>query len=127
MFLIYKISNILNNKVYIGQTVRPLMTRFNEHCHNSSRCTRLSNAIKKYGKHNFKIEFITISHIQEIADYWEIYFINKYNALSRELGYNIRDGGKKGVFNNKGRKHTTEELRKCQKPKGVVNFLMKLN
>jgi len=110
MYLIYKITNLLNNKLYIGQTIHSIKRRFNEHCLPNSGCTKIYAAIKKYGRDKFEIELITMAHTQEIADYWEIYFINKHNALTREFGYNIREGGSKGKFNNKGRKHTPEEL-----------------
>lgn len=112
MFFIYKISNSINNKVYIGQTCHPLKRRFNEHCFKNSRCTKIANAIKKYGKENFKIEPITIAHTQNISDYWEVYFIKSFQTLNRDKGYNLREGGSKGKFNNKGRKHTQEELKK---------------
>lgn len=103
---IYKIINTINNKIYIGQTWRSIYKRFNEHCNinNKKKSAYLLNAIQKYGKENFKIELIMICHTQEIADYWEQYFIEYYNSNNRKTGYNIRDGGSKGKLPQKTRR-----------------------
>ena len=58
---IYKITNIQNNKVYIGQTIRPVKNRFNRHINdamNNTLNTHFARAIRKYGKENFIIEII---------------------------------------------------------------------
>ena len=52
---IYKITNIQNNKVYIGQTIRPVQDRFNRHISDALHDiidTHFARAIKKYGKRN---------------------------------------------------------------------------
>lgn len=54
---IYKITNLINNKIYIGQTIRDLKVRFKQHCYRNG-CAYLHNALLKYGKANFKIELI---------------------------------------------------------------------
>ena len=43
-------------------------------------CRYLQFAIDKYGKDSFRYELLTVAHTQEIADYWEIYFIEKNNS-----------------------------------------------
>ena len=56
---IYKITNIQNNKVYIGQSIRPINQRFQRHINdalNNILDTHFARAIKKYGKENFVIE-----------------------------------------------------------------------
>ena len=60
---IYKIINIQNNKVYIGQTIRSIEQRFNRHLNdalNNVLDTHLARAIRKYGKDSFIIEEIGI-------------------------------------------------------------------
>lgn len=60
---IYKIINIQNNKVYIGQTIRPIEQRFNRHLSdalNNVLDIHLARAIRKYGKDSFIIEEIGI-------------------------------------------------------------------
>ena len=56
---IYKITNIQNNKVYIGQTIRPIKDRFNRHINDaiSNRLdTHLARAIRLYGSESFVVE-----------------------------------------------------------------------
>ncbi len=91
--IIYKITNLLDQKCYVGQTWQSMKDRFIQHaCKNDSK--KLFNAMKKYGINNFIIECLTIVSTQSIADYYEIYFISKYNSNSRGVGYNISNGGK---------------------------------
>ena len=53
--IIYKVTNIINNKIYIGQTIHSLNIRKSQHerSHEYGYKTAFSNAIKKYGKENF--------------------------------------------------------------------------
>lgn len=65
---IYKITNLINNKVYIGQTIRPIEDRFKRHINdavNNVLDTHLARAIRKYGKENFIIEEIDTASTQE--------------------------------------------------------------
>ena len=59
---IYKITNIQNNKVYIGQSIRPVNQRFRRHINdaiNNKLDTYFARAIRKYGKDNFYIKIIS--------------------------------------------------------------------
>lgn len=75
---IYKITNIQNNKVYIGQTIRPIHDRFNRHINdaiNNIIDTHFARAIRKYGKENFIIEEIDTATTQEELTEKEKYWI----------------------------------------------------
>lgn len=64
---IYKITNIQNNKVYIGQTIRPIEQRFHRHLNDATNDildTHFARAIRKYGKNNFIIEKIDSAQTQ---------------------------------------------------------------
>jgi group I intron endonuclease len=91
--IIYKITNLLNDMCYVGQTWQPLQKRFLQH-KNKNDSPKLFNAIEKYGFNNFKIEFIMAVTSQIMADFYETYFIEKFNSKKREIGYNIDNGGK---------------------------------
>lgn len=89
---IYKITNIQNNKVYIGQTIRPIEQRFHRHLNdalNNIIDTHFARAIKKYGKDNFIIEQIDTAETQEELNKKEQYWIKYYNSV--EEGYNETD------------------------------------
>lgn len=86
---IYKITNIQNNKVYIGQTIRPIQQRFQRHINdalNNVLNTHFARAIRKYGKENFVIEEIDKAQTQDELNKKEQYWINYYNSV--EEGYN---------------------------------------
>ena len=89
---IYKITNKINQKIYIGQTWRTIKARFAQHkCSKSNM--HLYNAFNKYGKDNFSIELFGQCYDQETADFIESALIEFYNSTNRNIGYNIREGG----------------------------------
>lgn len=122
---IYVIRNSVNNKVYVGQTWRSMKRRFQVHLQSStySHCIKLRRAIKKYGLDKFSIELLTFCHSQEIADYWETYFIHKYSSIQN--GYNVLEFAK----NRKGTKHslkTKKKMSKDRKGPGNANSVLDL-
>ena len=101
MIILYKITNSVNDKVYIGQTKNSLLWRFNSHCSKQSYCTKLKHATSKYGKQNFIIEQIDHAHSREEADNKERYWIEYYKATEDAFGYNILKGGHKAESINR--------------------------
>lgn len=96
MFYIYKITNLINNKVYIGKTCRNIQTRWNEHCScaiNKTDNFHLHNAIFKYGKSNFTIEEIDHTDDSNILNQLEQKYIKQYDATNPQKGYNLTFGG----------------------------------
>ena len=86
---IYKITNIQNNKVYIGQTIRPIEQRFHRHLNdaiNNILDTHFARAIRKY---DFIIEEIDTAQTQDELNQKEQYWIKFYNSV--EEGYNETD------------------------------------
>lgn len=87
---LYKITNQINNKVYIGQTLHP-NRRWTEHCaHAKAQDDQLPIhlAIAKYGKENFKFEVLEWS---EAFDEREAELIAQYNSIAPN-GYNVLPG-----------------------------------
>ena len=65
---IYKITNLLNNKVYIGQTIRTDQSRWRRHildAKNNKLNTHFARAIRKYGEENFSVEIIDTANSAE--------------------------------------------------------------
>lgn len=90
--VVYKITNTINNEVYIGQTIHDIEIRWRVHNSQHSGCTRLKEALNRYGKENFTIEVIeTVGCIDRLNER-ENYYIEFYRSLS-PLGYNLKVGG----------------------------------
>lgn len=92
MGYIYKITNNINGKIYIGQTIGTIEKRFAEHKNAAKNGCRyaLHRAIRKYGIENFSIEEIEQCPIEEL-DNKEQYWISFYDSYSH--GYNMTIGG----------------------------------
>ena len=108
--IIYKITNIKNNKVYIGQTINSLEDRFNRHKNdalNNVIDTHFARAIRYYGPDAFKAEIIDTADSQEELTQKESYWIKYYNSTID--GYNETDAEYKSGGNTYKSK-TPEEL-----------------
>lgn len=91
MGYIYKITNTINNKVYIGQTTQTVETRWKQHQRSSlTKKYALYYAMRKYGIDNFKIETLEQCDNKEL-DEKEIEWIAFYNSYRD--GYNMTLGG----------------------------------
>ncbi len=86
--IIYKITNLINNKSYIGQTRYSLVKRFNEHCAKAGYNSLIKKAILKYGRENFKIEELAKANSLEELNTLECSFIQQNDSLIPK-GYNI--------------------------------------
>lgn len=90
---IYKITNIVNKKVYIGQTKQSVEQRFiqhKSHARTGNSHHKLARALRKYGDENFIIEIIEECDFS-ILDDRERYWINFFNSVNE--GYNTLLGG----------------------------------
>lgn len=87
---IYKITNKLNNKCYIGQSVN-IDNRINTH-KISKNDSLIDNDIKNFGVENFTFEILEECDYREL-NIRESYYIQKYNSINN--GYNISKGSQK--------------------------------
>lgn len=92
--IIYKITNKINGKIYIGITTVTLEQRWKQHIQYGKTCDRhLYNSMRKYGIENFTIEEIdNTDNFKELGEL-ERYYIKLYNSQDSLLGYNITAGG----------------------------------
>ena len=108
-YIIYKFTNKVNGKIYIGLTNRSFKTRKYEHilASNKSPKFKFHQAIKKYGIDNFNEEILmeNIKYKTE-ANLLEIYYVSKFDSYAN--GYNMtKGGGNRGEF-----KHSIESKQK---------------
>jgi hypothetical protein len=91
---IYKITNVINNKIYIGKTLSSIEERWKEHCRDSVKPRvekrPLYEAMNKYGKENFSIELVEECEEYNINER-EIFWIEYYGSFKH--GYNATKGG----------------------------------
>lgn len=108
--IIYKVTNKINGKVYIGQTVRSLDERMKEHVRHNQ--TVFDKAIQKYGVENFVVDHIDSATDIEELNQKEIHWIDVYNSMIPN-GYNQCIGG----GNTCGFHHREESKQKMSEAK----------
>lgn len=121
MIGIYKITNLINGKCYIGKSL-DVEKRLKEHRELSPKSRPyLINAIKKYGIQNFLFEILEESTIEKYGEREE-YWIKYYNSLSPN-GYNLTTGNEKKC----GWHHNEETKKKISKSHIDANYRGKRN
>jgi group I intron endonuclease len=86
--VIYKITNLIDGKVYVGQTKQKPERRWSQHKKEKRGNCAIHKAINKYGKENFIFEVIDSANNQEELNNLEMDYIKKLDSLVPQ-GYNI--------------------------------------
>lgn len=94
-YLVYKHTNKINGKVYIGQTSKTLQERCGHNGKNYSHSSYFYSAICKYGWENFTHEILEDNLTIEEATEKERYYIKFYHSNESKYGYNLTSGGEK--------------------------------
>ena len=109
---IYKITNNVNGKVYIGQSIN-IEARWKDHINtlnrNISHSVLLQRAWNKYGQENFSFEILELCS-EDMLDDVEIKYIEFYDACRN--GYNIESGGNKNKCMSESTKQKLREKAK---------------
>jgi group I intron endonuclease len=122
-FLVYKITNIKNNKFYIGQT-NDMLARWISHLSfaNSGGETYFANAIRKHGENSFVIEILERCETEKFVSDREIFWIAELKSKDKNIGYNMTDGGwnerSSGITGNSRK---TIKISICKRQKGPIN------
>ena len=95
MWYIYKHTNKINNKSYIGKTENP-KNRWANNGNKYKTCPRFWSAIISYGWNNFTHEILFESNDINIINEKEKEYINIYKTLDPQYGYNLAEGGTGG-------------------------------
>lgn len=127
---IYLVTNRINGKQYVGQTIMSVQRRWNNHCYlNTSGSSALGNAIRKYGRDAFSVEHIASAETIGNLNLAEQILIVQYGTQS-PAGYNLTEGGRNARVTpeakakisvaNKGKARHTSEWKAAlsQKMKG---------
>ena len=109
-YIIYVFINLINNKMYFGQTNNCFSNRY--HLENQYWSTDASNdhfkrSLNKYKAINFKIVILHCEECEKRLNELEVYYIQKFKTNNMHFGYNKTNGGKssykfnKEIINNK--------------------------
>jgi len=100
--IVYKATNLINGKVYVGYTTKTLDQRIKTHLNKANCLTQkhytqaFKLALRKYGVESFFWEELVVCTTKEEACEKEKEFIAKYNCIA-PLGYNMTFGGEGGI------------------------------
>jgi len=122
VWTIYCITNTINCKLYIGQSVKGAERRFYEHVYDAKmgymKCPHLYSAIRKYGSEHFAFKTLFFVNSQQKADELEIDLIAKYETCKN--GYNVALGGAGGML---GHKHSEKSRKRMsERQMGSSNY-----
>lgn len=104
---IYKITNLINNKIYIGKH----KSKFYDKNYYGSGII-IKRVIKKYGKENFSIEILHSCESNAELNEKEIYYIDLYKCRDSNIGYNMSKGGDGGNVGKNYFHHSQESYKK---------------
>lgn len=107
--IIYKATNKINGKNYIGQTRHSLEKRKQVHLRNARNGvnTHFYQAIRKYGEDSFDWEIICTAKDKQTLNELETYYIGKYDSIKH--GYNMVDGGDNNIMDIENAKTKHDE------------------
>lgn len=90
---VYLITNLENNKIYVGSTLNSFKERWSTHIQKLRRGQHsnlhLQNAYNKYGENKFKFSILEVLTVEKDILNREQYYINLFKSYDREIGYNI--------------------------------------
>jgi len=121
MFYVYKIINLINEKIYIGQT-QNVQKRWQHHIRISKEPTSknyqlVHKALSKYGQDNFTIEviesFLDYNSTLKSEAQWISFYRTNVSKYGNKFGYNLTDGGE-GWFGHKHTKESKEKIRRAR-------------
>lgn len=123
--IIYKATNKVNGKCYIGQTRHSLEFRKSQHLRHARNngSTHFYQAIRKYGADNFSWEILCSTNNKDRLNELETFFITKYNSI--ENGYNMVDGGDNNVMDIESIRNRHDKVMRSKDVRTKISKSMK--
>lgn len=121
---IYKTTNLITNKIYIGQH----KANYFEESYKGSGIL-INKSFSKYGIDNFKVELLEWCNSKKELDEREIYYISFYNSIDKKIGYNISVGGTGGdtfhCLTEEEQKEAIERWKATKEKNGTLHLVPK--
>jgi len=109
---VYKIENLVNGKIYIGQTTLNPSKRYSSHLYElrnkKHKNLHLQSSYNNYGELNFKFTVLNYATDKKTLDKLEYDYIKSYNCLDDSKGYNLQSGGANGKPSLRTRRKMSE-------------------
>ena len=123
--IIYKVTNKINGKCYIGQTRHSLEFRKKSHLTkaHSGVNTHFYSAISKYGDDNFEWEIVCSTNDKRRLNELETFYIQKYDSIKH--GYNMVDGGDNNIMDIESVKTKHDEKMRSLEVRNKISKTMK--
>lgn len=123
--IIYKATNKVNGKVYIGQTRRTLLARKSQHLKRARAGdkTKFYNALRKYGEDSFEWDIICEAYDKDTLNALETFFIGEYDSINS--GYNMVDGGDNNVMDIPGVRENQRKRMQSEETRRKISETMK--
>lgn len=109
---VYKHTNKINGKVYIGITCQPVERRWRTDGSGYKKCVLFYRAIQKYGWDAFTHEILCMGLSKEQAEETEKNLIAEYKANEQEYGYNIANGGSVKSVSEQTKRKISESVKR---------------
>lgn len=109
---VYKITNKITGKIYVGITNQGSGARYHHHWYESriGEPSPIHRSMAKYGEENFTLEIIDFADTYEELKEKEKFWIKELNSTDRKIGYNLTEGGD-GTFGRMHSEETKEKIR----------------
>lgn len=109
---VYKITNKITGKIYIGITNQGSGARYRHHWYEAriGESAPIHRSMAKYGEENFTLEIIDFADTYEELKEKEKFWIKELNSMDRKIGYNLTEGGD-GTFGRMHSEETKEKIR----------------
>lgn len=126
-YKIYKITNLINNKIYIGRTYLTLEQRFWKHKDNAIKRNKtfyLYKSMRKHGIENFKIELIENNKTLTENKDRETFYILKFKSYIPTIGYNILIGNNNetSYFQPKMQQQIAKSIQKLPPTRSKIGY-----
>ncbi|VWB06761.1 hypothetical protein BLA6863_00133 [Burkholderia lata] len=109
--IVYKVTNLIDGKIYVGQTVQTLWRRRRAHENVVAQSTAyFHRALKKHGFENFLWEEVETCYSKEQLFAREIFWIEHFQCMA-PAGYNSAEGGKGGAYLESHKQRIAEAMR----------------